>query len=401
MARLLTYASALFALHTACASDKHDAGGPDTGDGSDSSWEPIPPDLDDPTPPTLSIVDYGATPDDMTDDTKAIVDCNNAAKAAGKAIYIPAGTFRIKGMTLTTSIYGAGMESAILYAYDAANPSIWIKGNNITLKNFQKKSAETTRSGTRWGFRLDFVDGFTIDRVFMNGGSGLFMYGAKNGKIIRNKLLDTVADSIHNTHNSSNIIVANNYVRGAGDDSIAVVNYGTQHGSNFLIQDNDLGEQKYARGITVAGASDITIQRNTMVRGHRAAGVNFEAGGRYQTGPGVNVIVRDNVITDYPLIAGSGHPAILLWIGAGGKNHERILIKNNTVTRGINEVGVRVDGAKDVAIVDNSFDDIDTLVARPRATNVYCAGNTKDGAPSDPGCGGSFNFAVTGTTLTY
>lgn len=395
-------ASASLVVHLGCSRDSGSRGGGSaTIDDATGSGDATIDGSDPPMPPTIAITDYGATPDDATDDTEAIVNTNNAATAQGKGIYIPPGTYRIKGMTLTTSVYGAGMDVSILYAYDAEDPSIWIKGNNITLEGFQKKSSETTRNGAHWGFRLDVVDGFTIENVFINGGSGLFMYNASNGKIVSNKLVNTVADSIHNTHNTSNVVIANNYVRGAGDDSIAVVNYGSDFGRNFLIQDNDIGDQTYARGITVAGAADVTVQRNKIVHGASAAGINFESGGYYQTGPGINVIVRDNIITDYPLIAGTGHPAILVWAGSGGALHERILIENNTVTRGVNDVGVRLDGSTNVAVVNNAFEDITTVVARPRDMNTYCAGNFLDGAAVDPACGGSSTFTVTGSTLTY
>jgi hypothetical protein len=80
-------------------------------------WPAFQRDAPAPTPSaTLSVSEYGATGNGVTDDTTAFVSAMNAAVAKGLTLYVPAGTYKVgllafpNGLTMT----GAGMDTAWL-----------------------------------------------------------------------------------------------------------------------------------------------------------------------------------------------------------------------------------------------------------------------------------------------
>jgi hypothetical protein len=103
----------------------------------------------------LNVRDYGAKGDGMTDDRDALQACVNAAAAAGKGVYVPAGTYRMLtsgniGLTIPSnlSIAGAGATS-VLQLFDAgtdARSSLLYLPNGTT--NVSVKSLKLTGTVT-------------------------------------------------------------------------------------------------------------------------------------------------------------------------------------------------------------------------------------------------------------
>jgi len=84
---------------------------------------------------SVSITDYGATPNDGTDDTNAIYDAIHAAKAEGKDVWIPAGTFTKTGGPVVKNTHRGYSGSGYVTGYDyygartALYPSIAAAGD--------------------------------------------------------------------------------------------------------------------------------------------------------------------------------------------------------------------------------------------------------------------------------
>ncbi len=128
----------------------------------------------------LNVRDYGARGDGVTDDRAAIQACITAATAAGKWVYIPAGTYLVSGtgsdnwgldLPSNCQIRGDGAASVL---YSTATYPILISGKTgITLQNFALDSNLTT-SGQAGVFTegncsyLTF-DGLTITDMHWGG----------------------------------------------------------------------------------------------------------------------------------------------------------------------------------------------------------------------------------------
>lgn len=72
---------------------------------------------------------YGATGDGTTDDTTALQNAINAAIAAGRSLYIPAGVYKFTQLTIAVSATGLGP----LYIYGDGSPYPQFNGNRGTL----------------------------------------------------------------------------------------------------------------------------------------------------------------------------------------------------------------------------------------------------------------------------
>ena len=363
-----------------------------------------------PLPSTsLSITSYGATGNDTTDDTTAINNTISAAKAQGKSVYVPAGNFYHKEFALDgVSMTGASNTTAILYAFDANNNTVFVRGSGVTVSTVQLKSASVARTSVDHNLWIDFASNFTIDSIIVDGGNsaGIFNRGGTNGKIINNTVRNTLADAIHNTRGATDIIVANNTVRNPGDDMIAVVSYLDQLPAiarNILIQDNDVSDNDWGRGITVVGGSDVTIQRNTVANTRHGAGIYVATELAHGGYPALsNILVINNHLSNN---SGRDTGQGAMHISGKNANINRVRFQGNTISEPAHPA-IKLEGDNtNTALINNTMtDSVNTsdiwIVA---GKNVYCSGNTLNGNASVPkgNCTGVNNFTVTGSSLTY
>ncbi|WP_342744643.1 right-handed parallel beta-helix repeat-containing protein [Paraburkholderia ribeironis] len=136
----------------------------------------------------------------------------------------------------------------------------------------------------------------------IQGGAsgGIFVFGGTNIAIAGNKVKATLADGIHITHGSQNVLVQGNTVTGNGDDMIAVVSYQGDRvlSRNVLVTGNALSGNYWGRGISVVGGADVTITGNTVQGVQRAAGVLVAQEDSWTTYGATNVLITNNVISD-------------------------------------------------------------------------------------------------------
>ncbi|MGH9959731.1 MAG: right-handed parallel beta-helix repeat-containing protein, partial [Pyrinomonadaceae bacterium] len=307
---------------------------------------------------TLSITSYGATGNDTTDDTAAINDTINAAKAQGRGVYVPAGTFHHTNFTLDSVTMAGDGDVSVLVATNKAHSSIVLIGNSPAITSVKLTSPNAVvRDTTPWstGVEVRAATNFTVGDVTVTriGSAGIFTWqGSGPGKVVNNRVLDTLADAIHFTDKSHDIIAANNYVRGAGDDMVAIVSYLSDGAQvrNVLVQDNVVADQNWGRGVTVVGGKDVTIQRNKVARTNHGAGIMVAAENFWNTYGNDNILISDNTLTD---ISGpdTHQGAILMFVDPGQGANTRVRVENNTVTNARYD-GIKVDGNnQDISIV--------------------------------------------------
>jgi len=252
---------------------------------------------------TINIVEYGARPEKNFDSTEAIAKALAAAKETGRVVYVPEGTWEYRKLTIdSVRLKGAGSDKTTLFAPDPKKQMIVLKGDKPAIENIRVSTVPTRRDSENDAVQANDADGFEISHIEVDGANaaGIMIY-AKNGRVTNNLVRNTKSDSIHVSHHSSDIYIAGNVVRNSGDDCIAVVSYQTQKEMcrNVLIENNDVADQFWGRGITVVGGEKVTI-RNNRVANTSGAGIYIASESSYQTFGVNDVLVQGNTVVNCP-----------------------------------------------------------------------------------------------------
>lgn len=207
-------------------------------------------DLENPPPPltqpanSLSILSYGAVSNNLAvDNTAAINNCFAAAQAQGKIAWIPPGTYCINadsgGLNASgITICGAGPWYSTLYRVTPANNTQGIANilNSVScsISNLLFDCNANNRAGNNNDGAIDSSgNNWVVDNCWIQHVTSSFWCAGFNG-IARNcRTLSTWADggNFNNVQSASgigmNLVYSNNFVRGTGDDAMAInsVNY--------------------------------------------------------------------------------------------------------------------------------------------------------------------------------
>ncbi len=251
-------------------------------------------DVEAPPPPvarpasSLSIVeDCGAVADDSSvDDTTAIQHCIDAARSQHKSLWIPPGTFYVQttgGLDATgLTIEGAGMWYSTVYRkVPLPNPTplgAIFNLDSCTVRDFALDSNALSRApidgdggamdttGTNW----------LAERIWTQHTMSGFWASGTGGTVQDCRLMSIWADgcNINNVSRGASVgndlTVRNNFVRGTGDDAIAInsVDYnGDQHYtpmSNAKILHNTSIGAWGGKGVAIYGGSGHLVQNNYM-----------------------------------------------------------------------------------------------------------------------------------------
>ncbi|REE87480.1 polygalacturonase [Paenibacillus taihuensis] len=255
----------------------------------------------------ISITEFGATPNDGTDDLAAINKALSEAAATGKSVYVPEGTFLFSdSITLNgVDLSGTGPTS-ILKSTNLERQAVVLSGNGSDLSRVKLTTVPAaTRLTTDISARVIAAEtstNYSIKDIEIDGGSsaGIFNLGS-HGVISGNIVKNTLADGIHMTGRSNDILVERNEVRDNGDDHIAVVSY-EKFGDwckNITIRNNEVSGG-HARGITVSGGENVTIENNKIDR-TGGAGIFIASEGNWQTYAVTNLSVKNNTISNTSL----------------------------------------------------------------------------------------------------
>ncbi len=233
---------------------------------------------------SLSIVDYGATGQSADIDTPAIKKCIAAAKAEGKTVWFPAGTyFQNEYFVLDgVKVQGAGMWHTTLSDVVGnaatgwkANSGFWFGGVGPSVSDLTFNSIANTRRhlGAPKSFFGNSRD-WSVERVWVtHTGTGMWLAG-QNGVIRDCRIRFTYADGINvnngNTFYSvDNVLVENNHVRGAGDDSIAILAHGDSTGgvSRVTVRHNTVVADWWGASLDMTGGNDHLVHNNLILDG--------------------------------------------------------------------------------------------------------------------------------------
>ena len=174
------------------------------------------------------------------DNSTALQTCFNNAASQGKSVWIPQGTFYLNtatgGWSATgITIQGAGMWYSTLY-YNPPIPQTTqlsiLKPTSSTLENFALDTNATATGATgAGGYGVNMKgSSWGINSLWIRHASPAIWADGTGGTIANNRINNSWADGINinngnggsGNNSGSNINVYNNFVRGSGDDGIAL-----------------------------------------------------------------------------------------------------------------------------------------------------------------------------------
>jgi hypothetical protein len=183
---------------------------------------------------SISVTNYGAVGDGVTDCTISFQNCINAARSQNKSAWIPTGTYLITGtlnLYSNTQISGAGMwyskltGSPSLYATPSRRVNLNGAGNNIELSNFAIVGCLNYRNDTEGndGLGGSYGTGSSISRIWVEHTKAAAWIFNSSGLVVDScRFRNTLADGININFAMQNTMVTNCTARGTGDDCFAI-----------------------------------------------------------------------------------------------------------------------------------------------------------------------------------
>lgn len=219
----------------------------------------------------VNVKDFGAKGDGVADDQAAIQAAMNEAKATGKTVWMPEGTYNHSGVL---TLDGAKMEGAgdktVLHATNPHEGAIKLTGDGSSLSNLTTKVDASDRSSmpNAASVLVQNASNATVTNVTTQGAcsNGIRLDNATGSKITNNLVLGSNADGLAVMNGSSDNLIQHNVVYQAGDDSFSdnsYTNEGKQDSNNTF--DGNLSlDNAYGRGMAFAGSKNATITNNVI-----------------------------------------------------------------------------------------------------------------------------------------
>ncbi len=235
--------------------------------------EPVPAPLPQPTN-SLSIVEFGATPDDEGDDAAAFERCLNAAKDQGKIAWIPAGTFILNGSFKGlggVEVRGAGMWHARL---TGSAPMFYGYGERFAISDLAifGQVAHRNDMSPDNAFNGNLGDGSTITRVWIEHMKcGIWSnHGTKNLRVSGCRIRNTMADGVNLCDGTTDSVVEQSHLRNTGDDALATWSPSGDWSSKQICERNrflfnTIENPWHANGLGVYGGRDHEVRGNLVV----------------------------------------------------------------------------------------------------------------------------------------
>jgi hypothetical protein len=188
---------------------------------------------------SISIASQGAVADGVTDCASAIEATIAAAKAQGKAVWIPRGQFRQSRRIVAggVTIQGAGMWFSELWSYNSGvdihnGGGFEIDQDNSVFQDFRVRGEVQVRdpNSSDAPFLGQYGNGSVLKNLWIehfnvgiwSGNPGAQTVYPSNLTVSGCRIRDNFADGINLSFGTQNSTVTNCTVRNAGDDSFAI-----------------------------------------------------------------------------------------------------------------------------------------------------------------------------------
>jgi hypothetical protein len=253
---------------------------------------------------SLSITDYGADATGATEASDAIDATIAAAKAQGRTVWIPRGTFKVTRHIVVdqVTVKGAGPWYSVLSGKGVGVYGKWAPdlSTGVHLADFAIWGDTTERNDSDQvnGIGGTLGGGSTIDDLWIEHTKvGMWFDGPFDGLTISNcRLRDFTADGLNFHKGITNSVVQGTHVRNSGDDGLAMwAESATDSGDTF--RNNTVEIPVLANGIAVYGGKDISVTDN-LVKDTVTQGGGIHVGNRFSAVPvaGTITLARNRTV---------------------------------------------------------------------------------------------------------
>ena len=209
--------------------------------------------------PGISVKDYGAKADGVTDDRTAITNAAKAAVAAGQKVYFPAGTYRLSGVL--NAVAGA-------YYYAPSGVTLQTQGDvigasDVTLDGFTFQSYGAVRA-ISMGSKTGAVERMTVKNCTFAAGSGQYTHSRILGYLINDCVID------HNTFTGTSASGGNIQVLGGKRNQIT--NNTITGGTTAIL----FMWSRTSNGGGLASVIEDNVVSGNVYSGHSEEGISFD-----------------------------------------------------------------------------------------------------------------------------
>ena len=190
---------------------------------------------------TVSARDFGAHGDGVTDDTGALNTAIEAARTANHSLFIPAGNYLIRGLTITggIDIYGEGAPLNSVLTYTGSGTALRLENAGGRLRNLNIASTGNAAAG----IEIVTASELYLDHIEVGGGP-------------RTKF----ATGVRLTE--SGAVTLEHYVSSWNDTGV-LLDRGKSASAHIVIQSSNFFEQS-AAAIQIRQATEVYIEKNWM-----------------------------------------------------------------------------------------------------------------------------------------
>ena len=290
----------------------------------------------------ISITNFGATANDGSDDTKAIIDCINDAKTKNKIVWIPAGTFNMNSDRISlenVTIKGAGMWYSILTGLYAQFEG---QGSNCKVSDlaiFGETDHRIDESPDN-AFNGYFGKGSEFRNLWVEHEKcGFWIANYKSltditdGMVISGcRIRNTMADGVNYARGTSNSIVELTHLRNTGDDALATWSQDSIACHNIIFRYNTVQLPWLANCIAIYGGIDNKVENNLLYDGvYVCGGVNISSNFRPAPFGGTTSVTGNTIVrcgTESYVSPNIG----AIWIYCKDSNIDsKLIVKDNNI----------------------------------------------------------------------
>lgn len=298
----------------------------------------------------ISVKDFGATGDGITNDAAAVQLAANAA--AGKVLLFPPGTYVVNDGFSITGANSVVMGYGATITYNTTSATYYhcirIYGNDTAVLGIRIKSPTgLVRNNTGFGISAGNVSTNTTGLLIQDcvidsvASAGIWVSNVNQCRIANNVIKNCLADGIHFADGCYDMVAANNVLYSNGDDNIAIVNdtAGSPYLGSFVVSGNVIrgGTSTSGMGVAIIGGVSGDVIGNTI------SNTIGPAIGTYHwidTGYNADIInISDNVIVNTGT-GGTTFGGCGIYLG----ETNNVSIKNNHITNLVYD-GAKTTGA--------------------------------------------------------